>query len=526
MDMKNIIEKIAQLEARQNLMESAPVAESAPVIQQRPATRSARPGSIFDTLVSEFGYDLTEADAPAAAPAQGKNIFQKVGDWHQKNTDAFNAKQAADAQAEKDMKDPAAQERIKATLSPEQLKWLGGANPADPIIMSRLKAAVPDAPKPAAQPVDPNSAAELGAAMRANAAGGNSTSAATGVGNPGEEAAAQAAADKPAGSFDSFGNPVAAGSAAATNADPTGLAQAQQDVNAAQAAPAKPAGGAAQPAKAPGKGPAVSPSIVGYASSMGLYKNGKPDVEAIKKFQRDNGLKDDGIIGPNTSGAILSAQKPGNAGSGRGGQGGPTADQLAQANQGKPAGGGAQPTPAAGGGAQITPGIGAKTKWMGGAQPVAGGITPGQNARDDLLARQGKPAAQPAPGAGQKGPTQAAAAGQDPSNPLNKPAGGAAQPAAGGKTTTTTNTSVSGTMKMGKPDGPIQYNGKTVNPGTPEYAAASQALIAQSQKAQAGRRQFSAPTAPGVVSQGVANADRADFEESRDLSRIRQLAGL
>lgn len=34
-----------------------------------------------------------------------------------------------------------------------------------------------------------------------------------------------------AGSFDSFGSPVAPGSAAATSADPTGLAQAQQDVN-------------------------------------------------------------------------------------------------------------------------------------------------------------------------------------------------------------------------------------------------------------------------------------------------------
>ena len=81
-------------------------------------------------------------------------------------------------------------------------------------------------------------------------------------------------------------------------------------------------------AKKPAAAPAVSPAIVGYASSMGLYKNGKPDPEAIKKFQTDNGLKADGVIGPNTSGAILSAQKPGAAGSGRGGQGGPTAAQA------------------------------------------------------------------------------------------------------------------------------------------------------------------------------------------------------
>jgi peptidoglycan hydrolase-like protein with peptidoglycan-binding domain len=58
---------------------------------------------------------------------------------------------------------------------------------------------------------------------------------------------------------------------------------------------------------------------------MGLYKNGKPDKAAIMAFQQKNGLKADGIIGPDTSGAILSAAKPGAAGSGRGGQGGPAA---------------------------------------------------------------------------------------------------------------------------------------------------------------------------------------------------------
>jgi hypothetical protein len=64
---------------------------------------------------------------------------------------------------------------------------------------------------------------------------------------------------------------------------------------------------------------------------MGLYKNGQPDTAAIKAFQQKNGLPADGKIGPNTSGAILSAAKPGDAGSGRGGAGGPTATQVAQA---------------------------------------------------------------------------------------------------------------------------------------------------------------------------------------------------
>jgi murein L,D-transpeptidase YcbB/YkuD len=57
--------------------------------------------------------------------------------------------------------------------------------------------------------------------------------------------------------------------------------------------------------------PKISPAIVGYASRMGLYKNGQPDPVAIKAFQEKNGLKADGIIGANTSGAILSAAKPG-----------------------------------------------------------------------------------------------------------------------------------------------------------------------------------------------------------------------
>ena len=43
---------------------------------------------------------------------------------------------------------------------------------------------------------------------------------------------------------------------------------------------------------------------------------------------------------------------------------------------------------------------------------------------------------------------------------------------------TASNQSVQGTLKMGKPDGPIQFNGKNVNPGEPEYKAASKALIA------------------------------------------------
>jgi hypothetical protein len=62
-----------------------------------------------------------------------------------------------------------------------------------------------------------------------------------------------------------------------------------------------------------------------------------------------------------------------------------------------------------------------------------------------------------------------------------------AAPEAGGTTTSTqTKTSVQGELKMGKPSGPITFNGKVVQPGAPEYAAAADALI----KAQGGARDF------------------------------------
>ena len=64
--------------------------------------------------------------------------------------------------------------------------------------------------------------------------------------------------------------------------------------------------------------------------------------------------------------------------------------------------------------------------------------------------------------------------------------------------TTQSTQSVQGTMKMGKPDGPITFNGKQVQPGDPEYAAASQALIQAQQQAQQARSRT--PTNPAYKS--------------------------
>lgn len=189
-------------------------------------------------------------------------------------------------------------------------------------------------------------------------------------------------------------------------------------------------GQAAQPAKSSS---AIDPeTLKKYQEKLGVTADGKmgPQTKAaVMKFQKDNGLTVDGIIGPKTS-AALDKQ--------------PASGQAAQPAQ--------QPSAAA-----------------QAADPDGDG-----NADDPEAQTFVAPYNQKAPAAA---PTQQAPAQQAP----------AAAPAQGQTKTTTSNTQVSGTMKMGKPDGPIQYNGKTVNPGDPAYAAASQALIQSQQKAQQAR---------------------------------------
>jgi hypothetical protein len=147
-----------------------------------------------------------------------------------------------------------------------------------------------------------------------------------------------------------------------------------------------------QAATPPGKkaAPKISPAIVGYASSMGLYKNGQPDPVAIKAFQEKNGLKADGIIGANTSGAILSAAKPGMAGSSRGQQGGAPAPADRPPAAAAPAQRGANakaPTPVTPGRTPApaltnrTPPTTVKPAPAGGGQVIGGGRIPQGPAR-------------------------------------------------------------------------------------------------------------------------------------------------
>jgi hypothetical protein len=194
-----------------------------------------------------------------------------------------------------------------------------------------------------------------------------------GANTTGMPAAAGASAEAP-GSFDSFGNPVAAGSAAATSADPTGLAQAQQDVNAGKPSPAAPAAGKKLAKVDPGtvalqKFLIANGFQVGSTGADGRFgPNTKKAYDAAKtklagtpqqKELENLMLKahdmgfDPSKVKPAAGQAAQPAAAPagnpaanqtvstaartgvdlgaGTAGGGRGGQGGPTAAQAAQA---------------------------------------------------------------------------------------------------------------------------------------------------------------------------------------------------
>jgi hypothetical protein len=254
-------------------------------------------------FLNEAGRDgtpMTDAEF-AAQQAQGAKNLDSIKGFGRKIAGALGG----GAQSATPYPDAAT---ARASLTPSQLKWLGGADPMDKYIMARLPAPLPGetvAAAPAAAPAAPAS----------NVAQNAATASQLGDKTPAAPAAPAA-------------TPVADAVAASGEPDNVTGVDAAVAANAANTATTVQA--TTPPAKAPARS-TISPAILGYASSMGLYKNGQPDIEAIKAFQRKNGLKVDGAIGPNTSGAILSAAKPGDAGSGRGGAGGPTATQVAQA---------------------------------------------------------------------------------------------------------------------------------------------------------------------------------------------------
>jgi hypothetical protein len=149
--------------------------------------------------------------------------------------------------------------------------------------------------------------------MRANAAGGNSTSAATGVGIPGEEAAAQAAAPTAADQDDAdMGAAMKANQAAAIGANQDAEDQAMGQAMTANAAQTAALASGAQDdvtgvdkavaanAAAPVGGAAASPAAPAKPKPIPDPKVMAMQQELIRKGAK---IKADGIMGPATAAA-------------------------------------------------------------------------------------------------------------------------------------------------------------------------------------------------------------------------------
>lgn len=271
MDLRALMQKLETINTTQIVTESV---ETKKVITESvaPVRQSTVPvfkSSIARGLVEEFGYEIEESTLTENPHASDP---VKSAAW--------------------------------AALSPEDQKWLGGADPTDKFILARA----PNKGKPAAAPAT-SAATGVGnpgeeAAAQAAADKVATTSAATGVGNPGEEAAAQAAADKAdvaAGATD-----MSMGQAGAVNAAQTAAlaSGAQDDVTgvdkAVAANAAAPTGGAAaSPAKPK---PTPDPKVMAMQQ------------ELIKKGAK---IKADGIMGPATAAAQKQFGAPGTDLSGR-----------------------------------------------------------------------------------------------------------------------------------------------------------------------------------------------------------------
>ena len=279
MDLRALMQKLETIDKKQIVTESVEtkkvITESVAPVRQ--PTVPVFKSSIARGLVEEFGYEVEEStlteNPHASDPA-------KSAAW--------------------------------AALSPEDQKWLGGADPTDKFILARA----PNKGKPAAAPTT-SAATGVGnpgeeAAAQAAADKMATTSAATGVGNPGEEAAAQAAADKAdaaAGATD-----MSMGQAGAVNAAQTAAlaSGAQDDVTGVDKAVAA---NAAQPATAT----AAAPTGGAAASPAKPKPTPDPKVMAMQQelIKKGAKIKADGILGPATAAAQKQFGAPGTDLSGR-----------------------------------------------------------------------------------------------------------------------------------------------------------------------------------------------------------------
>jgi hypothetical protein len=279
MDLRALMQKLETIDKKQIVTESV---ETKKVITESvaPVRQSTVPvfkSSIARGIVEQFGYEVEEStlteNPHASDPA-------KSAAW--------------------------------AALSPEDQKWLGGADPTDKFILARA----PNKGKPAVAPAT-SAATGVGnpgeeAAAQAAADKMATTSAATGVGNPGEEAAAQAAADKAdaaAGATDMSMGQAGAANAAQTAALASG---AQDDVTGVDKAVAA---NAARPATAT----AAAPTGGTAASPAKPKPTPDPKVMAMQQelIKKGAKIKADGILGPATAAAQKQFGAPGTDLSGR-----------------------------------------------------------------------------------------------------------------------------------------------------------------------------------------------------------------
>ena len=260
-------------------------------------------GQLARTLVESFSYQLYEkvtlgTGDPVRNPATGITAGK-----YQSEVAEIKALMAELA----DIDDPAV------------IQALGSAQKA----LDKLAA-------PAGQKVDPDQAdrddAETGAAMRAMAAGGNSTSAATGVGNPGEEAGKQKTPTKPTDKPSGTGKvgPANPGTKAIQHYLNTKYGQ-KLDVDGRD--------GPLTTAAIRSLSGKVSTEEFGNIAGLGFAYNVLPNQgPGTVSLGNPEFVKRMTALGydPKTGDPIKGGQaaSPAGAGAGRGGQGGPTADEL------------------------------------------------------------------------------------------------------------------------------------------------------------------------------------------------------
>jgi trimeric autotransporter adhesin len=298
MDLKALMQKLEAINTTQIVAESVETKQIITESVAAPVSQSAEPvfkSSIARSLAEEFGYKLDErigidlqtgattgnvapapkpdpnATAATAANTKAMQDARAAKDGSTNYTSGLNTPPAANPMANKTRMPASATPAAApaaggvanpyqgadaakfAAMSPADQAWLtkGGGKPDinDQFILARA----PNKGAAVAAPAAPNAAAIAGVTPKPQIPAADATA---------------------PGSFDSFGTPVATGSPAATSADPTGLAQAQQDVNAA----------GSTPAAATTEWPA--------------------DKNAIIAFQKANGLTADGMIGPKTMAAL------------------------------------------------------------------------------------------------------------------------------------------------------------------------------------------------------------------------------